>query len=35
MLSRTAVGTSDQGHHRLSVPSNMPKSAMEMAAGIK
>ena len=35
MLSSTAVGTSDHGHHRRSVPSIMPKSAMEMAAGIR
>src|SRR5439155_17256324 len=35
MLRRTAVGTSDQGHHRRSVPSKLPKCAVEFAEGIR
>ena len=33
MLSRIAVGTSDQGHHRRSGPSNEPKIAIAIAPG--
>ena len=33
MLNRIAVGTSDQGHHRRSGPSNEPKIAIAIAPG--